>query len=63
MFFASLIIFLVESIHICLQFLEALEYVVVIKARALHDDRKNKYIFSQWTLESFFSHDLISAKH
>lgn len=63
MFFVSLIIFLVESTHVCLQFLEALEYLVVIKAKALHDDSKNKYIFSQWMLESFFSHDLKSAKH
>jgi len=63
MFFASLIVFLVESTHVYLPFLEALEYLVVIKARTLHDDSKNKYIFSRWALESFFSHDLISAKH
>lgn len=64
--FASLIIFLVQSIHISLQFLEALKYLVAIKARALHDDSNNKYFFlfflSQLALESFFS-PLLSAKH
>lgn len=45
MFFASLIVFLVESIHVCLQFLQALEYLLVIKARTLPDDSKPKYIF------------------
>lgn len=44
MFFASLIVFLVQSIHISLQFLEALKYLVALKARALHDDSNNKYI-------------------
>lgn len=45
-FFSSLIVFLVRSIPVCLQFLEALEYLVGIKARAMHDDSKNQYIFS-----------------
>lgn len=46
LFFSSLIVFLVRSIPVCLQFLEALEYLVGIKARAMHDDSKNQYIFS-----------------
>lgn len=61
-FFASLIVLLVKSVQVCPQFLEALEYLVVIKAGGLHDDSKPKYIFSQWALESFFSHGLVSAK-
>lgn len=43
MFFASLIIFLVECIHVRLLFLEASRYPMVIKGRALHDDSKTKY--------------------
>lgn len=53
MFFASLIVFLVKSIHVCLQFLEALEYLVVIQARALHDDGKTKYIFFSVGIRKF----------
>lgn len=45
MVFASLIVFLVPSIRMSLQFLEALKYLVAIKARASHDDINNKDIF------------------
>lgn len=63
MVFASLIVFLVPSIRMSLQFLEALKYLVAVKARASHDDINNKDIFfSQLALGSFFS-PLLSAKH